>query len=208
MKIKSLIKHNLMRAAMTLALILACATAWAENVSTYYIDENGTRHDVNATELTGTGKLSFDQWYVVNRDVTISNSTEQIYSDGNIKLILADGKTFTISSDNTEGIICGGFSHTVSIYGQENGTGTLNVTANGSSGNAIHGNSGVNIVGGRVVATSNGGFGIHSLGNITISGGQVSATGATANTASKPMEPSPSAGARPPITSMPAVTMS
>ena len=32
MKIKSLIKHNLMRAAMTLALILACATAWAQDV--------------------------------------------------------------------------------------------------------------------------------------------------------------------------------
>lgn len=70
MKIKSLIKHNLMRAAMTLALILACATAWAQEVQTYYIDENGTRHDVNATVLTGTGRLTADQWYVVNSNVT------------------------------------------------------------------------------------------------------------------------------------------
>jgi hypothetical protein len=43
MKIKSLIKHNLMRAAMTLALILACATAWAvtENVSSDNFTDNG-----------------------------------------------------------------------------------------------------------------------------------------------------------------------
>ena len=174
MKIKSLIKHNLMRAAMTLALILACAAAWADNVSTYYIDENGTRHDVNATVLAGTGTLTADQWYVVNDNVTFSSG--RIYSTGNIKLILADGMTFTISSNDTEGIISTIYG-TVSIYGQENGTGTLNVTANGSSGNAIYGSSGVNIVGGHITATSTGGAGIQSGGNITISGGQVSATG-------------------------------
>ena len=178
MKIKSLIKHNLMRAAMTLALILACATAWADNVLTYYIDENGTRHDVNATELRGTGTLTADQWYVVNDNVTFSSG--RIYSTGNIKLILADGKTFTISSNDTEGIIRTIYG-TVSIYGQEDGTGTLNVTANGSSGNAIYGDSGVNIVGGHITATSNGGAGIQSGGNITISGGQVSATGGSGN---------------------------
>jgi len=30
MKSISILKHNLMRAAMTLALIMTCATAWAE----------------------------------------------------------------------------------------------------------------------------------------------------------------------------------
>ena len=53
MKIKSLIKHNLMRAAMTLALILACAAAWAQTTqSVTYIDENGQPQTVNATQIT------------------------------------------------------------------------------------------------------------------------------------------------------------
>ena len=55
MKIKSLIKHNLMRAAMTLALILACATAWAQTTqSVTYIDENGQQQTVDATLLTAS----------------------------------------------------------------------------------------------------------------------------------------------------------
>ena len=129
------------RAATALLLCvmtMTVQTAWAETVTTYYVDENGTRHDVNATVLTGTGTLTANQWYVVNSDVTIDNSSGQIYSYGNIKLILADGKTFTISSNNINGIINTNYG-TVSIYGQEDGTGTLNVTANGSSGNAIYG---------------------------------------------------------------------
>ena len=177
MKSTSILKLNLMRATLTLALIVTCATAWAGTVQTYYIDENGTRHDVTATLLTGTGNLTADQWYVVNSDVTISNSSGQIYCYGNINLILADGKTFTISSSNTFGIICSNHG-TLNIYGQENGTGTLNVTATGSS-NAIFANSGVNIVGCNVTATTNDGNGIFSKGNITISGGQVSATGSS-----------------------------
>ena len=180
MKSTSIIKHNLMRAAMTLALIMTCATAWAQTTqSVTYIDENGQTQTVNATVLTGTGELTANQWYVVNSDVTINNSSERIYSSGNIKLILADGKTFTISSNNTNGIICS--SGTVSIYGQENGTGTLNVTATGSSGNAIYGYNGVNIVGCHITATSTGANGIQSRENITISGGQVSATGGNDN---------------------------
>lgn len=43
----------LRRAVLTLlALIMTCAAAWAETVETYYIDENGTRHDVTATVVT------------------------------------------------------------------------------------------------------------------------------------------------------------
>ena len=39
----------LRRAVLTLlALIMTCAAAWAETVETYYIDENGTRHDVTS----------------------------------------------------------------------------------------------------------------------------------------------------------------
>ena len=170
-----------MQAAMTLALIMTCAAAWAEDVQTYYIDENGMRHDVTATVLTGTGALTANQWYVVNSDVTInSNSGERISCGGNINLILADGKTFTISSNNIHGII--ETSCSLNIYGQENGTGMLNVTATGTSGFAIYAYDDVNIVGGKVTANSDLGYGIYSgYGNITISGGQVSASGGNGN---------------------------
>ena len=91
MKIKSLIKHNLMRAAMTLALILACAAAWAQEVQTYYIDENGTRHDVTATVLTGNeiyiGTSNQTKWYVVNSNINYSSS---LNCYGNVNIILTD----------------------------------------------------------------------------------------------------------------------
>ena len=41
----TILKQRLMRSVITVALVLACAMAWAETVETYYIDENGTRHD-------------------------------------------------------------------------------------------------------------------------------------------------------------------
>jgi hypothetical protein len=37
----SILKQRLMRSVITVALVMACATAWAETVETYYIDENG-----------------------------------------------------------------------------------------------------------------------------------------------------------------------
>lgn len=65
MKIKSLIKHNLMRAAMTLALILACATAWAQDAEftldtppPFYFTGNQIRPSVR---LVTIGDTEYDE---------------------------------------------------------------------------------------------------------------------------------------------------
>jgi hypothetical protein len=77
MKIKSLIKHNLMRAAMTLALILACATAWAvtENVSSDNFTDNG---DGTYTIHNAAGWGEFCD--------ALQNNTYNHFSDKTVKL--------------------------------------------------------------------------------------------------------------------------
>jgi len=62
-----------MRAAMTLALILACAAAWADTESVSYIDANGNTQTVTATVLTGRESDLFAGWYVVNSDITYTS---------------------------------------------------------------------------------------------------------------------------------------
>ena len=49
MKIKRLIKHNLMRATMTLALIMTCATAWAGTVTVNIIGSGTVNVTYNGT---------------------------------------------------------------------------------------------------------------------------------------------------------------
>lgn len=100
MKYTNILKHNLMRSVITVALVMACATAWAETVETYYIDENGTRHDVTATVLTGNessiGTSGQTKWYVVNSNISYSSS---FVCFGNVNIILADDKTMTVNGN-------------------------------------------------------------------------------------------------------------
>ena len=186
MKIKSLLKHNLMRAAMTLALILACAAAWAQTKqSVTYIDENGQTQTVNATVLTGNesslGSDGTTTWYVVNSNITHSG---RINYRGNVNIILADGCTMTTSNDSGDGIH--GYSNsTLTIYGQTLGTGTLEATSGSgeAGGVAIYssssGSSGGDIIinGGTVTATAtSAGANCINAGSVTINGGTVTAT--------------------------------
>ena len=182
MKIKSLIKHNLMRAAMTLALILACAAAWADNVSTYYIDENGTRHDVTATVLTGNeiyiGTSNQTKWYVVNSNINYSSS---LNCYGNVNIILADNKTMTVNSSTINAV-------DLTIYGQSEQSGSLNVSNPPSyvSG-AIYCYPGSFIInGGTVNANADGSMkAIYcDLGNFIINCGTVNATNTSTSTGS------------------------
>ena len=182
MKIKSLIKHNLMRAAMTLALILACAAAWAQEVQTYYIDENDTRHDVTATVLTGNesyiGTSNQTKWYVVNSNINYSSS---LNCYGNVNIILADNKTMTVNSSTI-------IAQDLTIYGQSEQSGSLNVpTPPSFANNAIICDPGSFIInGGTVNANAYGSMNaIYCFpGNFIINRGTVNATNTSTSTGS------------------------
>lgn len=164
---------NILRGVVVLFAVLTAAPVWAQTVSTTYIDENGTSHTVTAKVLTDTtGTFTSDTWYVVNSNV-VRNST--IGYEGNIKLIIADGKTLDINY----GCFGGNNTTRISIYGQTLGTGKLSV----NNGNfAIRASGSINITGCIVEATSDNNHAIicgigGSTGNITINGGQVTALG-------------------------------
>jgi uncharacterized repeat protein (TIGR02543 family) len=138
MKREILTKGMIRRAACALAAVwMACATAWAGEPVTY-IDENGKEQTVTEyTVLTGDEPVTVDEYYgnyvslaegtyVVNSDVTYPCIVEMM---GNVTLILADGANMTIQP--TQGEYAYGIegSNGLTIYGQENNTGTLTVSS-------------------------------------------------------------------------------
>ncbi|MBR5082226.1 MAG: hypothetical protein IKX35_07290, partial [Bacteroidales bacterium] len=176
MKRITTLKHNLMRAAMTLALIVTCATAWATDVQTYYIDENGTSHNVTATVLTGSETRLTGGWYVVKSNISYTNQIGYTSPLGTINIILADGAEMTVNVSNNQTSISLSSNFPLAIYGQSAGTGRLTVT---SENNAIYAGGGLTINGGIVSATSTGdGYSAIYADDkaITINGGQVTAT--------------------------------
>ena len=121
-------------------------------VSVSYIDENGAGKTANAVPLDGTETSLESGWYVVNSDITY---TSQITLNGDVKLILADDKTMTVTITENEYGICGNNGKKLTIYGQNGCTGTLNIT--NSQESAIYSsNSIVNIHGGIVNAVYTG----------------------------------------------------
>jgi len=172
-----------MRAAMTLALILACAAAWAQEEQTYYIDENGTRHDVTATVLTGNesyiGTSNQTKWYVVNSNINYNSDSFVCY--GNVNIILADNNTMTVNSGTI-------IAEDLTIYGQSEQSGSLNVpTPPSSANNAIICDPGSFIInGGTVNAYAYGSMNaIYCFpGNFIINRGTVNATNTSTSTGS------------------------
>ena len=149
MKIKSLIKHNLMRAAMTLALILACAAAWAQTVQNVtYIDVYGQPQTVSATPIVDgytAMELTAGQWYVVSGNVIRDHESITVTGGGAANIILADGAKFTYFG--TYATIDG----SLNIYGQSEGTGKFdfdNSTGNPENSELITGN--LTVYGGEV----------------------------------------------------------
>lgn len=181
---------RLTRTAATLLLALvACAVAlpvaaWAEGGASY-LDETGTGQVVSAEAITSGmvtwGADGAERWYVVQGDVKIG---ERVTVSGKVHLILSDGASLTVNG----GINVAG-DDSLSIYGQEDGTGKLTADAGSVYESAgIGGGSGetggyVAIAGGIVTATGGGsGAGIGggdsgSAGTVTITGGTVTATG-------------------------------
>ena len=167
------------------------------SISTWYVDADGNTQTTNATPLTGTentlGTVDETTWYVVSSDISFDHYVE-FYGD--VRLILSDGKTMTMTQ--TGNILCirGYLNSNLTIYGQSGGTGALtmtsenygalgavNLTINGGQitatalYDAISANNNITINGGVINATSQNQSGIFSdRGTITINGGTVTAT--------------------------------
>ena len=183
------------RAAALVLMVLTAATAWAQgvdyidadgnpqNTATDGIDGNDTPTEINESNKPTTLTAG---WYVVTGNV---HYNETVNLDGDVHLILADGKTMNIGSSGSRiedrGIDGASASTSLTIYGQILGTGALNVYTDGFDNNnhaIIAGNLTIN--GGTVTAdVANGvaGVSVRALstfsltGSIIINGGTVTA---------------------------------
>ena len=117
-----------------------------------YIDADRNGQTTVAEPLTGEetvlGSAGQTKWYVANGNVSY---THQVTINGDVRLILADGKTMTMTHSGSQYCINGnGSGKNLSIYGQSEGSGALTVT---SSGYGIRAETLV-INGGHVTATT------------------------------------------------------
>lgn len=168
--------------AILLAVCAINAKAQNEVQTDYYIDENGFPTKISSSTEIPTSSTPLDLGdgiYMVDKDVTL---TSTLKISGDVKLILCDGCTL-----NTEKIYINE-NGTLSIFGQENGTGTLNVISQNEDNAAIevryyigHGYAHLNIYGGTINAQAKGnaaGIGSNSyndFGVINIKGGKITA---------------------------------
>jgi uncharacterized repeat protein (TIGR02543 family) len=155
-----------------------------EDVVTF-IDANGSERTENCKVLTSAMTTLETGWYVVNNDLTVNSS---VTIDGNVNIVLVDGTTLTVNANNawaTAGIAVAA-GNSLSIYGQAEGTGSLNATGGdygagiGSGYNKNAGN--VTINGGTVTATGHDAAGIGGAqsgvcGTVTVNRGTVVGTG-------------------------------
>ena len=114
------------------------------------------------------GNSSYDGWYAVYGDVSLTKLT---FQDKTVNLILLDGAKLTIeTTTQTDGIEVG---KPMNIYGQTGGTGRLVINA-GNAG--IWCSKDLSIYGGTVTSTGRASNGIQANGNLTIAGGTVRGT--------------------------------
>ena len=173
MKIKRLIKLNLMRAAMTLALIMTCATAWAQTTqSVTYIDENGQPQTVNATQIPSENLRMYpDTWYYVSGTVNCPDDNLYLMQQNcTHNLILCDGATLTVQQVEQ----LNDYFAKLRIFGQSGGTGKLNV-GTGNMMKAIY-NCDFALYGGEVTLTYSSTWGYGTDKNVDFNGGKLTAT--------------------------------
>ena len=148
-------------------------------VTVAYIKADGTPGEASAIALDGTETSLAAGWYFVGKDISY---TQTLTLTGDVNLILADGKTMNVGTSGSR--ISGhgiaredGADQALTIYGQNAGTGALNVyTGNGNKGIVA---KAVTINGGNVTTDANGNWatGIKAGDeDITINGGNVSVT--------------------------------
>ena len=97
-----------------------------------YVDEFGQEQTITEyTVFTGSETLLSAGWYAVLSDVQFSETLTLL---GDIKIVLADGCTMNVGAEKGEnlqlGVLHNSENGSLTIYGQNGGTGTLNVRAN------------------------------------------------------------------------------
>ena len=159
--------------------VIAGQTLQPDNfVSVDYIDAEGNTRTATAIALSGTETtLGFEnqqRWYAVNSDISYDH---QVKLEGNVHLILCDGKTMTMTeTDANKQCLWGlrglwGDGGNLTIYGQSGGTGAL--TATNNNGRAISAII-LTINGGHITASSES-YAL-SANNLTINGGHITAS--------------------------------
>ena len=146
-----------------------------KSTSVEYIDENGEPRTTDAIILTETTGI-YSGWYVVNEDITFDHTLNFF---GDVHIILANGKTMTVTSVEDSDGLFGSANSTLSIYGQpvqaeeQPGTLTIKDCWAGISGEASNAN--ININGGNVDIQCKMAALWGNQGNsIVINGGEVS----------------------------------
>ena len=95
-------------------------------VNVTYLDNNGAEKTVQAVPIDNTMTSLEEGWYVVNSNVVYTSS---ITFSGKVNLILADGCTMSVGTEEvpitSKAAIGTNRSYTLTIYGQSGGTGTL-----------------------------------------------------------------------------------
>ena len=152
-------------------------------VNAPYKDGNGNTAYVSSTPLETTSTSLSTGWYIATGSITIPST---VTVSGDVKLILEDGCSLTVNGSSSKAGINVAAGNSLTIYAQENGTGSLTAIG-GSDGAGIGGDQSqtcgsVTIYGGNVTArslsTSTYGAGIGggkdgAGGTVTIYGGTV-----------------------------------
>ena len=187
------LKSALQRLSMTLMLVMLTAmTAWAKGVD--YIDANGVVKNTatddivgndDPTVLTGGGETRLSAgWYVVNSDITYTSDalTGLVILDGDVTIILANGKTMNIGKSENEqvsGSGIRGLDYSLTIYGQtldEGTAGQLRIYTSSNNTSAGILSSTYTQHSGNVTINSFGNNAIYATSDITINGGKLNAT--------------------------------
>ncbi len=149
---------------------IANKTLRPKTYTTYYIDADGTRHYVkDATVLDGSTTELSAGWYVVKGNVEYSS---KLSFRGDVNLILADGASLTVNTNDGDAIDMQYGSLT--INGQSQGTGQLHASSH--NGNGIYATGNITVNGGSVEARAQNYSIFATGGNIILNGGSVEAS--------------------------------
>ncbi|MEA4994133.1 MAG: Ig-like domain-containing protein [Oscillibacter sp.] len=149
---------------MVVGMMPVSVTSAATGIT--YVDENGVLRTASATAIENTTTVLTNDWYVVEGSVNTTNLTLQNH---NVKLILTDGCTLTASATGDKAAIELFNGNSLTIYGQELGTGTISATGSGR-GAGIGGSGGAH---GSTTGEGQAGQAGGDSGTLTVVGGRV-----------------------------------